>query len=96
MPDEQSRRAFNETANFPVPPCDARQHRIHGQKRRRGDQAADKRGVGAGHRILHRVRQQNEHGQIQRHHLPDLTLAGEAQAEQDDKVNDRGAQHNFY
>lgn len=80
--NEQSGRAFNQAAKFSMAPRHARQHRIHDQTRRRGNQSADKRGGGSGHRILLRVRQPDEHGQIQRHHLPDFALAGEPQPEQ--------------
>ena len=55
------------------------------------DEAADERIVIADDRVLHRVRQQQQHDEIERIELRQLAFSGEAESEQEKRVDDHRA-----
>jgi len=74
------------------PVADARERGVDRDKGRRGDDAADQGVVAAGHRVLDRVRDHEDHDEIDWTHLSKLALPGGPQQEQHDYVDDRGAE----
>ena len=64
---------------------------VRGGGARRADEPANERIVIADDRVLHRVRQQQQHDEIERIELRQLAFAGEAKADQQKGVDDRRA-----
>jgi hypothetical protein len=54
--------------------------------------APDERGIRAGHGVLHRIRKKKKEREVERRHLPDLTLAAKANTDQHYKIDDSRAQ----
>jgi hypothetical protein len=68
---------------------------IKDQQSRGGDGATGERGVGAGHGVLHRVRNQQEQREIEGGHLADFTLAADADSDKHEEVDDSGAERDL-
>ena len=62
------------------------------EQRRRADDPANERIVIADDRVLHRVRQQQQHDEIERIELRQLAFAGEAKSDQEKGVDDRSSE----
>ena len=62
--------------------------RVDEEQRRRADDAADQRIVIADDRVLHRVRQQEQHDEIERVELRQLAFAGESESDEKEPVDD--------
>src|SRR5438034_6559352 len=58
---------------------DARKSDVHRDERRGRDHPSDEGVVATGHRVLHGVRDDEDDNQVNRAHLPQLALAGDAE-----------------
>jgi len=77
--EQHPRRALEDPARAAAPEHHAHERVIGEEQRRRPDDPADERVVGADHRVLQRVRGQEQHGEVQHVDLPELALAAEPQ-----------------
>lgn len=93
--DQQRGGALNHAAKPPVEPRQFRQQVIQYQQDHGGSGPAEKGSVRPGHGVLDGVAEQQEEREIERRHLPYLPLAGEPDADQYQKINDRGARHDL-
>jgi hypothetical protein len=69
-------------------PAEAAEQQIPNDQRRGGHQAADERHVTTIHRVLDRIRDDQDHDEVGRAHLPELALSGEAQQSKYGDVHD--------
>ena len=60
-----------------------------------GNDPSEQGRVRPGHGVLHGVADKEEQGEVKGRHLPDLALAAQPHAQQDDGVDDRRPQGNF-
>jgi hypothetical protein len=93
--DQQAGLSLNIFAEAAIPAGDFGHQIVQDQQRGGGDRASGQRRVGAGHRILHGVRKQQEQGEVERSHLADFPLAADADSDQHEEVDDSGAECDF-
>src|SRR5271167_3418111 len=84
---QQAGLALNKLSETPIAPGDFCDQIIQHQQRGRRDHASDERCVRPSHRVLHCVAEQQKKGEIEGRHLPDLALAAETYAREDDRVD---------
>lgn len=81
-----------EEGDAAAPPADGDVYEGEG---RGGDDPTGERVVAAGHRVLDRVRDDEDHDEIERCHLAELALAGQAQQHEHDHVHDERPQQDL-
>ena len=69
------------------------QHAVHDDQRDRAQQPADEAVVVADHRVLHDVRQEQQHHQVERVELRQVPLPRQAEQQEDAEVHRDGADH---
>ena len=91
--DEDIRLALDQALQLLVAVEEADHERVHAEQGRGAEQPARDRVVVADDGVLHRVREREQHDQVEGIELRQLALAGEPEAEHQETVDDDGPQH---
>src|SRR6266581_5110720 len=89
--DQKRGRAFQGPPQKRQPLARLGQAVVNGYQNGGGDKAAGDRGIGAHHRVLHGVGDEQDDHKIEGRHLALFSLAGEAEADEHGGVDDDGA-----
>jgi hypothetical protein len=93
--NQQAGLALDKFSEAAVAPGNFSHEIVHDQQRGRRDNASGQGCVRPGHRILHRIADQQQEGKVEGCHLPHFPLSAKANPCQDDDVNHRRANNNF-
>src|SRR5205823_12539497 len=88
---EERRTALQQSLTEGGQTQQADDHEVHHEEHERRREATRQRNVGTDHRVLHGVRDQQDHHQVAGAHLTQLALAEQPEPEQDRQVDDRRA-----
>src|SRR5512147_2288316 len=90
--DQHERVPLDERLGPLAPRGGERDRRVERDEGRRRYETAEDRVVAAVHRVLHGVREDEEEDEVERSELPDLSLAGEAEENEQEDVDDGRAE----
>ena len=93
--DQQAGRSLDQLAELAIHAGNFSQNVIQDEQNHSRHNAAHQGSVGPGHRVLHRVAQQQKQRQVKGRHLADFAFAREPDPQQDQYVDDGGAQDDF-
>jgi hypothetical protein len=91
--EQNGRRSLDQPAPDPGVDPEPGDQTVDDQEDGRGYQAPLHREVRARHRVLHRIRYQQNHHEVENGHLRQFSLSHEAKANQNPHVNEQGSSH---